>query len=359
MALAALQGFEQPPGRMSQKRSGCLWAIFAVALFVSVVLNLALLVSRPSVTVAASASGDNKGGSPFHYLESVVRMSNPEKEGYQKRILVIPLTGVISSFEPGQIEDTSLEDLLAQLRHAAVDESIGAVILRIDSPGGEVTASDILYHAVRKLREKKPVVVTMDSVAASGGYYVACAGSYVFAHDTTITASIGVIMQALNYQHFFGKIGLEMHTFKSGALKDMLNGARELTEDERAYVQGMILESYDRFVGIVAKERRLDEQELRNGVADGRVVSGKRALEARLVDELGGFEEALEKARALANAPGAGAIRYTAPVAFGRLMRLLSESSLRGTRIELGLGRPPSVKMENGRLYYLPSFLAP
>jgi protease-4 len=344
---------------MSQQRSGCLWAIFAVALFVSVVLNLALLVSRPSKTVAAAAASSASGGSPFHFSESVIRMPVTEKEGHEKRILVIPLKGVISSFEPGEIEDTSMEDLLAQIRHAAVDDSIGAVVLRIDSPGGEVTASDILYQAVRKLREKKPVVVTMDSVAASGGYYVACAGNYVFAHDTTITASIGVIMQALNYQHFFGKLGLEMHTFKSGAFKDLLNGARELTEEERAYVQGMIAESYDRFVGIVARERRLDERELRAGVADGRVVSGKKALEAKLVDELGGFEEALEKARALANAPGAGAIRYTAPVAFGRLMRLLSESPLRGSRIELGLGRASALKLENGRLYYLPSFMAP
>jgi protease-4 len=345
---------------MSSKRSGCLWVIFSVALFVSVVMNLALLISNPPSTQTA-ASVAELGSSPFHFLESVVRTPNPEKQGHQKRVLVLALGGVISSFEPGEIEDTSLEDLLAKLRHAAADETISSVVLRIDSPGGEVTASDILYDAVRRLREKKPVVVTMDSVAASGGYYVACAGSHLFAHETTLTASIGVIMQSLNYQHLFGKIGLEMHTFKSGSLKDMLNGARELSEDERAYVQSMIMESYDRFVGIVARERHLDERALRQGVADGRVVSGKKALEEHLIDEIGGFEEALEKAKSLAQTPGAGVIRYTAPVAFGRLFRLLSEAPLRGARVELGLGlggRGSEVRLESGRLYYLPSFFA-
>jgi protease-4 len=222
-----------------------------------------------------------------------------------------------------------------------------------------VTASDILYRAVRQLREKKPVVVSMDSVAASGGYYVACAGTHVFAHETTLTASIGVIMQALNYQHLLGKVGLEVVTFKSGAFKDMLNGARELTEAEREYVQGMINQSYDRFVGIVARERRLEEGPLRKGVADGRIVSGRDALSAGLVDEIGGFEEALEKARALGKAPGAAAIRYTAPMALGRLLRFLNQAPAKGGKVEVDFGGRLQGKLENGRIYYLSSLLVP
>ena len=222
-----------------------------------------------------------------------------------------------------------------------------------------MTASGILIQAVRILRDKQPVVGSMNSVAASGGYYVACAGTHLFAHETTITASIGVIMQSVNYHELLGKVGLEVLTFKSGAFKDMLNGARELTEAEREYVQKMINQSYDRFVGIVARERHLDEAGLRNGVADGRIVSGQDALNAKLIDEIGGFEEALEKARTLGNAPGAAVIRYTAPMVFGRLLRLLSETSTKGAKMEVDLGGKLQGKLQNGRLYYLPSVLAP
>jgi protease IV len=276
-----------------------------------------------------------------------------------KRIAVIALRGVISSAEPGQVNETALDDLLAELKQAREDRSVGAVLLRIDSPGGEVTASDILYREVLKTRAVKPVVVSMDSVAASGGYYVACAGSHIFAHETSITASIGVIMQSVNYQNLLGKVGVEVNTFKSGVFKDMLNGARELTEAEREYVQGLIDQSYGRFVGIVASERHLEESALRAGVADGRIVSGVDALREKLVDEIGGFDEALEKARELAKAPGAAAIRYSAPMAFGRLVRLLSEAPAKGSRVQVELGGKLSSNLQSGRLYFLSPVLAP
>ncbi|RFC46063.1 MAG: protease-4 [Verrucomicrobia bacterium] len=276
-----------------------------------------------------------------------------------KRIAVVALRGVISSAEPGQVNETALDDLLAELKQAREDRSVGAVLLRIDSPGGEVTASDILYREVLKTRAVKPVVVSMDSVAASGGYYVACAGSHIFAHETSITASIGVIMQSVNYQNLLGKVGVEVNTFKSGAFKDMLNGARELTEAEREYVQGLIDQSYGRFVGIVATERHLEESALRAGVADGRIVSGVDALREKLVDEIGGFDEALEKARELAKAPGAAAIRYSAPMAFGRLVRLLSEAPAKGGKVQVELGGKLSSNLQSGRLYFLSPVLAP
>jgi protease-4 len=222
-----------------------------------------------------------------------------------------------------------------------------------------VTASDILYKQVLKTREVKPVVVSMDSVAASGGYYVACAGSHILAHETSITASIGVIMQSVNYQNLLGKVGVEVNTFKSGAFKDLLNGARELTEAEREYVQGLIDQSYGRFVGIVAKERHLDEAGLRAGVADGRIVSGVDALKEKLIDGLGGFDEALEKARELGSAPGASAIRYSAPMAFGRLVRLLSETPIKGAKVQLDLGGRLDGRLPSGRLYFLSPVLAP
>ena len=135
------------------------------------------------------------------------------------------MRGLISSSIPGNVGDSMVEDMRIALQQARDDDDIRAVILEVDSPGGEVTASDMIYNAVVKTRARKPVVIYMDSVAASGGYYIACGGKYLMANDTTITGSIGVIIQTLNYEQLFNKIGLASVVFKSGKFKDMLNGA--------------------------------------------------------------------------------------------------------------------------------------
>lgn len=338
---------------MSEKRNGCLSAVLIVGLLVSAILNIAFLSSRSNRLVKGSSSG----GAPGTFGEEVFVQPLPNSS--DKKVAVISLRGIISSAEPGEVAETGLDDLILQLKQARNDSEVGSVLLRIDSPGGEVTASDILYQEVLNTKALKPVVVSMDSVAASGGYYVACAGSYLFAHETTITASIGVIMQSVNYQSLLDKVGLEVLTFKSGAYKDLLNGARELTEAEREYVQGLINQSYDRFVGIVAKERQLEETGLRSGVADGRIVSGQDALKERLVDELGGFDQALEKARELGKVPGAAAVRYTAPFAFGRLMHFLSEAPAKGGKVHVDFGSKVGGNLPSGRLYFLSPVLSP
>jgi protease-4 len=235
-------------------------------------------------------------------------------------------------------------------------------VLYIDSPGGEVTASDSIYNAVRKVRDggfgtKKPVVVYMGSLAASGGYYVACGGSWLMANETTLTGSIGVIMQSFRYQELFGKVGLEMITFKSGQFKDMLSGSREMTQEERDYVQKMIMDTYGKFVGIVARERKLPENELRTGLADGRVISGKDARDAKLINATGELEDAYAKAMELGKAKGATIIRYESPFKLARLFRLLGQSEK--TNVEVNVTRALMPKLEAGRLYFLPSFYAP
>ncbi len=338
---------------MSEKRTGCLTAFLVVALLVSAIVNLAFFAGRSGKVVRGSISSHPAAS----FGEETIVPAGDGDTG--KRVAVISVRGVISTAEPGEVGDSALDDLLAELKQARNDDSVAAVLLRIDSPGGEVTASDILYQEVVKTRAKKPVVVSMDSVAASGGYYVACGGSYLYAHETSITASIGVIMQSINYQNLLEKVGLEVLTFKSGKFKDLLNGARELTEAEREYVQGLINQSYDRFVGIVARERNLDEAELRKGVADGRIVSGTDALKVRLVDELGGFEAALEKARELGKAPGAAAIRFTSPLAFGKLIRFLSEAPKPAGKLSVEIGAPSGSKLQSGRLYFLSPSLMP
>ena len=188
--------------------------------------------------------------------------------GNSEKIAVIMMRGLISSNLPGNVGDSMVDDLRAALQQARDDGRVKAIVLEIDSPGGEVTASDEIYNAVVKTRSRKPVVVYMDTLAASGGYYVSCGGKFLMANETTITGSIGVIIQTLNYEKLFDKIGLASVVFKSGKFKDMLNGARPMTPEERDYMQGFVMKIYDKFLGIVAKERNLPADNLRNTIAD-------------------------------------------------------------------------------------------
>jgi protease-4 len=335
---------------MNNKRFGCLSIGLLVLLVLSVLVN-AVLFFAVSTKIAGHGILPPE---PPKFDENVVVAG---KAGGDQKIALIHLRGIISSFEPGMLTETAIDDLKLQLKQAADDSKIKAIVVSIDSPGGEVTASDILYNAVREVRERKPVVVYMGSVAASGGYYVACGGSWLIANDTTFTGSIGVIMQALNYQDLFGKVGLQMRTFKSGKFKDMLSGSRPITDEEQEYIQNLIMQTYGKFVGIVAKERNLPEDQLRNGIADGRVLSGKDALGAKLIDQLGNVEQAYAKAMELGNATGATVIRYDAGFKFSRLFRLLGQSEK--AKIEIDLAKSLAPKLETGRLYFLPSFYAP
>jgi protease-4 len=199
----------------------------------------------------------------------------------------------------------------------------------------------------------------MDSLAASGGYYVSCGGSYTIANETSLTGSIGVIMQTLKYQGLFGKVGLEMLTVKSGKMKDMLSGSRPTTPEEMEYVQSLIMQTYGKFVGIVARERKIDEQKLREGIADGRVVSGKDALDNKLVDALGSVEDAYAKAQELGNAKSAPVIRYEAAFHLGKLFRLLGQSEKSSSgKVEISLVDSLKPKLEMGRMYFLPATFA-
>jgi protease-4 len=249
-----------------------------------------------------------------------------------------------------------VDDLRAALQQAREDSRVKAIVLEIDSPGGEVTASDEIYSAVVKTRARKPVVVYMDSLAASGGYYVSCGGKFLMANETTITGSIGVIIQTLNYEQLFNKIGLASVVFKSGKFKDMLNGARPITPEERELVQNFIMSTYDKFLGIVAKERNLPADLLRNTIADGRILSGKEALQSKLIDGLGQLDDAFGKAKELANAPDAKVVKYGPPFSLSRFLRVFGESE---SKIELQLPKQLVPQLESGRAYFLPSYYAP
>lgn len=335
---------------MSNRRFGCFGFGLIILLVVSLSLNLLLILLSSGHFAGAELGAAEMAR--WHEKQIV----SPSGDSSDK-VAQIDLRGVISSSVDGLVGRTMVDDIKIALSQAIGDDSVKAIVLHIDSPGGEVTASDAIYNAVREARTKKPVVVYMGSVAASGGYYVACGGSYLMANKTTITGSIGVIIRTLNYEQLFGKIGLDSVVFKSGKFKDILSGTRQMTPEEKQFIQDLVMEIYGEFVGIVSRERDLPEEELRNGLADGRILSGKDAVGAKLIDGTGYIEDAYEKARELGNAPDAGVIGYEAKFALGRLFRILGDSG--DTRVEVNLAEQLLPPLEPGRAYLLPSYLFP
>lgn len=198
----------------------------------------------------------------------------------------------------------SSEETVRQFRKYRETPSVKAIVFRIDSPGGGVSASQEIYEEVRKTRESgKPVVVSMGSVAASGGYYVACGADKIMANPGTLTGSIGVIFQFLHFEELFKKIGVEASTFKSGELKDIGSPFRKTTPEERAYFAQLVGDVYDQFVTVVATERKLDVKHVKK-YADGRVFTGRQARQWGFVDTLGTYEDAIALAGKLGEISG-------------------------------------------------------
>ncbi|MHC1726776.1 MAG: signal peptide peptidase SppA [Syntrophobacteraceae bacterium] len=202
---------------------------------------------------------------------------------------------------------TNSQEALKQIKEFRKDSSVKAILVRIDSPGGAVGPSQEIYREIRRTAETKPVVASMGSVAASGGYYIASAASHVLANPGTITGSIGVIIHFPNFRELFEKIGYQMTTLKSGQFKDVGNPAREMTAEEKELIQKTIEETHSQFVRDVSNARKLPEEEVRK-VADGRIILGEKALELKLVDQLGNFEDAVNKAAELGKIEGDPAV---------------------------------------------------
>lgn len=201
----------------------------------------------------------------------------------------------------GMILDS--QETVKQLHAFGKNESVKAVVLRIDSPGGVVGPSQEISAEVKKLAARKQVVVSMGSVAASGGYYIAAPASRIFANPGTITGSIGVIMKLSNIEGLMDKVGMKAFTLKTGKYKDAGSPVRPMTEEERQLLQGVIDTTHGQFVRAVAEGRKLPVEEVRR-IADGRILSGEQALALKLVDRLGSLQDAIEEAGKLAGIKG-------------------------------------------------------
>ncbi|MFZ2052889.1 MAG: signal peptide peptidase SppA [Candidatus Aminicenantales bacterium] len=246
-------------------------------------------------------------------MQEVVLLKSPAKE----KILVIDLEGMIGPLGQDGIlnrEGDVLSRVYARLQRAAEDSLVRGVILRLDTPGGDVTSSDILYREIQKFKKNTdlPVVALMMGVAASGGYYVASACDTIIAHPSTITGSIGVISLYPDMEGLLSKVGVNMQVIKSGDLKDAGSPFRNLTEKEQRVFQEIIDELYERFLKVVYESRKeaLPLEEIRN-LADGRVYTAAQALRHKLIDEVGYFDDALLRVLGLAKIPAARVIAYT------------------------------------------------
>jgi len=299
-----------------------------------------------------------------------------EDNDSQNKIAVITVDGIITEHEFDGSGNSMVDVIQAQLDRARDDKHVKAVILKVDSPGGEVLASDEIYNAICAFQEDeaddhgkpgrkgKPVICSMGSLAASGGYYISSGCRWIVANELTITGSIGVIMHGWNYRGLMDKVGIAPMTFKSGKFKDMLSGERapsEIPPEERAMVQGLIDETYAKFTNVVADGRsqahalnKKDGAALADNwldYADGRVVSGSQALDLGLVDELGDFDDTVDRTLTIAKLKSANLIEYREHYDLSNFLSMFGESGkAHDIKLDLGVEAP---KLRTGLMYFL------
>jgi protease-4 len=230
------------------------------------------------------------------------------------KVLLLDLSGVISSQDKeGWLPQPNLlATFKEELTKASKDEKVKAVVVRINSPGGTVNASDILYHELKTFKENKkiPVIASMMDVAASGGYYLAMATDAILVHPSTVTGSIGVIMLTVNAKGLLEKVGVEANAITSGPRKDMGSPFRSMTADEKEIFQGVIDSFYQRFLTVVQAGRPQLSAEQIKKLADGRIYSGDQAKAAGLVDDIGYLDEAIDLAKKNAGLKEARVVTY-------------------------------------------------
>jgi protease-4 len=369
-----------PPPSKPRKSRG--WMIFAiillVLLFISLFGNFTQFISH------AFSSGFSRGS----FRTSMAREVGPRLEecllkdnDARSKIAVVTVDGIITDNARNQAGNSMVDVIKAQLDRAKDDDRVKAVILKVDSPGGEVMASDEISKAIADFQKDdpvepgksgkrgKPVVCSMGSLAASGGYYISVPSRWIVANDLTITGSIGVILHTWNYRGLMDKVGLAPVTYKSGLYKDMLSGERstnEIPAEERVMVQGLIDETYQKFKNVVADGRKSAHEKNKTeghalvnnwtNYADGRVLSGTQAFKYGFVDELGDFDKAVERTKEIAHIHNANLIEYRERYDISEFLRLFGQSdSTHNIKLDLGVEMP---KLQAGQLYFLsPTFV--
>ena len=289
-------------------------------------------------------------------LTETVVLEDPGAESSDK-IALIQITGMIADADrPGLLTkgENPVSRLVESLHKAAKDSKIKAIVLRINSPGGTVTASDVVYREIQHFKRttKKPVVVLMSDLATSGGYYIACAGDEIIAHPTTITGSIGVIIQTFNFSEGMRRIGIKADAITSGPNKAAGSPFEPMPAEHRALLQGLVDEFYANFVAIVTESRpNLSPADLK-WITDGRVVTGRRAAEVGLIDSTGDLRDAFEAAKRRAGLTAAKLVKYHRPLEYvGSAYARSPAANPQINLLQLNLNAGPL--LEQSGFYYL------
>lgn len=349
------------------------------AIILLVLLLLSLFGNLTQLVTSAFSFGSGLRSDAFGSAKSVGPNLDEcllENNKSPNKIAVITVNGIITSHDYDQAGNNMVDVIQAQLDRAAADKRVKAVILKVDSPGGEVLASDEIYKAIRAFEtdepgdhgqpgsKGKPVICSMGSLAASGGYYISSSCRWIVANDLTLTGSIGVIMHGYNYRGLMDKIGVEPMTFKSGKFKDMLSpdrSASEIPPEEHAMVQELINETYQTFTNVVADGRGAAHELNKNqgkalvdgwtAYADGRVLSGTQALNLGLVDELGDFDDTVDRALKIAHINNANLVEYQERNDLSNLLSMFGQSGqAHDIKLDLGMDIP---KLRAGLPYFL------
>jgi protease-4 len=314
----------QQPAQAGEARRGRTWLWIGLA--------VVLVVIGPVAACGALGFGLSRGS--FSTTNSAI---------LGPAVGVIRVEGVIAGGESDAFQTSAGSETIVDLiEQAAADSSIHAVVLRVDSPGGGVVASDEIYHALTQL--DKPLVVSMGSLAASGGYYISAPADYIYATPHTLTGSIGVISQFVTAEELLDDIGVEVVVITAGESKDFGSMSRDMTEEERTYWQALLEETHDAFIQIVADGRGMSVQQVRE-FADGRVFTGQQALDLGLVDEIGYFDDAIQKAAALGGISGDP-----------RIVELTPDVSLLDSLYGVQARQRPGATLETLRTLAMPTF---
>ncbi|MDQ0231049.1 signal peptide peptidase SppA [Metabacillus malikii] len=309
---------------MNGKRWGAL-GIAAFLFFVSIIIGISNMFFQQSEIFSEAFASTSE------FTEEVI-----EEGSEMNKIAVLNVNGVIqdtgedvTSFfsTAGYQHKTFLE----QVRAAAEDDTVKGVILRVNSPGGGVVESAEIHKELKELKEKtkKPIYVSMGTQAASGGYYISTIADKIFAAPDTLTGSLGVIMQSVNYGELAEKYGVKFETIKSGPHKDIFSPTRDMTEEERKILQSMVDNAYKGFVDVIAEGRSLSEDEVRK-IADGRIYDGRQAKENKLVDELGYLDDTIAAMKEEHKLKNAKVIEYGSSLGLNSLFSMSVSKVLKG-----------------------------
>lgn len=319
------QQFQRPPFLQAPKNklNGWMWAFIGVAVIlgVSVILNIVLAV----VAVGGGTQAPSLSSQSTAYVMG--------DRGSSNKILEIRISGTIMNEGSDNVKKNMILRVRKELEYAKKEKNVKAILLTIDSPGGGITATDLIYNDIMKLKAERkiPVVAYCEDITASGGYYIASSSDCIYATKTSLVGSIGVISQFMDMEQLFKKVGIRWNVITSNkangkkSYKDIGSFAREMTPEEKAFMQSIIQEMWDDFVGVVAEGRKgkLTKEQVAN-LADGRIYTGKMALNLKLIDKIGYKEDAVKEAESLANIYSSEVITCTYP---GGSLKDLFESS--------------------------------